>query len=170
MPSHKTHCAISKKRTGYDFSALHDWIDGPSKTLGKNHRTARHALNDTDMKTIKQYWDNKKGNGWGDKAVIEWLFHVSLDNHDTAFKISRRAYGGNRFNYYKFGLAESGYLYIVFNAIADSELKETFSEEDTIFDDSDESLFDLDIISVIKDVKNFVKGFSKSMDNLFKGQ
>jgi XTP/dITP diphosphohydrolase len=59
MPSHKTHCAISKKRTGYDFSELHDWIDGPSKTLGKNHRTVRHAWNETDMKTIYFITSNK---------------------------------------------------------------------------------------------------------------
>jgi hypothetical protein len=170
MPSHKTHCAISKKRTGYDFSELHNWIDGPSKTLGKNHRTVRHAWNDTDRKTIQEYWDNKKGTGWGDKAVIEWLFHISLDNLSTAFKWSKITYGENRFNFYKFGLAESGYLYIDFDNIADSDLKETFSEEDTIFDDNDESLFDIDLTSVVKDVKKIVKGFSKSWDDLFKGR
>lgn len=168
MPNHKTHCAISKKRTGYDFSELHTWIDYPSKTLGKNHRTERHALTDSDIRTIRQYWDNKKGNSWGDKAVVEWLFHISMDNLDTAFKMSRKAYGGNRFNYYKFGLAESGYLFIDFDKVDDRELKETFSEEDTIFDDSDESMFDLDIISVVDDVKKFVKGFRKSLNDMLK--
>ena len=167
MPSHKTHCAISKKRTGYDFSELHDWIDGPSKTLGKNHRTERHALNDADIKKIREYW-GKKGKGWGDKAVIEWLFHISLDNLDTAFKISRKAYGENRFNYFEFGLAESGYVYLDFESMDDGELKETFSRDDYIFDESDESLLDLDLISVVKDVKKFVKGFGQSMGDLFK--
>jgi hypothetical protein len=167
MPSHKTHCAISKKRTGYDFSKLHTWIDAPYKELGVNHRTERHALNDVDKNKIKQYWD-KIGDGMGDKAVIEWLFHISLDNLDTAFKMSRKAYGGNRFNFYKFGLAESGYLFIDFDKVNDHDLKETFSEEDTIFDDSDESLFDLDLVSAFKDVKKFVKGFSKTMNDLFK--
>ena len=168
MPSHKTHCAISKKRTGYDFSELHKWIDEPSGTLGKNHRTERHAWKYEDMKTIQRYWEKKKGKGWGDKAVIEWLFHVSLDNLDTAFKWSRKTYGANRFNYFEFGLAESGYVYLDFDTMADGKLKETFSQDDYIFDESDESLFDLDLTSVVKDVKKLVKGFSKSMDDLFK--
>jgi hypothetical protein len=168
MPNHKTHCAISKKRTGYDFSELHDWIDGPSKTLGKNHRTVRHAWNETEMKTIQRYWDDKKGKGWGDKAVIEWLFHISLDNLSTAFKWSKKTYGENRYNYFELGLAESGYMYLDFDTKADGGLKETFSHDDYIFDNSDESLFDLNLTSVVKDVKKFVKGFSKSMDDLFK--
>jgi len=168
MPNHKTHCAISKKRTGYDFSELHTWIDEPYKRLGKNHRTERHTLVDSDIRKIRYYWNNKKGEGWGDKAVIEWLFHISLDNLDTAFKMSKKSYGENRFNYYKFGLTESGYLFINFNKLKDYELKETFSGEDTIFDDSDESLFDLDLISIAKDVKKFVKGIGKTFDDILR--
>ena len=71
MPNHKTHCAISKKRTGYNFSELHTWIDEQSKTYRSDHRIFRHAWNETDKNTIQIYWDNKKGKGWGDKAVIE---------------------------------------------------------------------------------------------------
>jgi len=168
MPNHKTHCAISKKRTGYDFSELHTWIDEPSKKLGKNHRTVRHAWNETDKRTIKQYWDNKKGKGWGDKAVIEWLFHISLDNLSTAFKWSKITYGENRYNYFELGLAESGYMYIDFDTKGDRELKNTFSRDDYISDDGEESLFDLDLISIAKDVKKFVKGFSKSVDDFFR--
>lgn len=100
---------------------------------------------------------------------MEWLFHISLDNLSTAFKWSKITYGENRFNYFEFGLAESGYIYIDFDKIEDSELKETFSEEDSFFDDSDESLLSLDTISAaVKDVKKFVKGFSKSMEDFFK--
>lgn len=160
MPSHKTHCAISKKRTGSNFSELHEWMDEPYKRLGKNHRTTRHTLNDDDMRVVRQRW--------GDKGVIEWLFHISLDNLDTAFKMSRNAYGENTFNYYQFGLEESGYIHLKFGKINNYDLKETFSEEDTIFDDSDESLLDMDLISVVKDVKKFVKGFSKRMEDFFK--
>jgi hypothetical protein len=168
MPNHKTHCAISKKRTGYDFSELHNWIDGPSKNLGPNLRTVRLAWKDTDRKTIHRYWGEKKGKGWGDKAVIELLFHISIDNLSTALKWSKITYGENRYNYFELGLAESGYMYLDFDTMADRDLKETFSQDDFIFDDSDESLFDLDLTSVVKDVKKFVKCFSKSMEDFFK--
>jgi hypothetical protein len=110
----------------------------------------------------------KKGKDGGDKAVIEWLFHISLDNLSTAFKWSKITYGENRYNYFELGLAESGFMYLDFDTMPDKELKETFSRDDFIFDDSNESLFDLDLTSVVKDVKKFVKGVSKSIDDLFK--
>ena len=61
MPSLKTHCAISKKRTGYSFSELHKWIDESSKQYGYDHRKIRHSFNEREAKQIKQYWENKKG-------------------------------------------------------------------------------------------------------------
>ena len=83
----KVHCAISKERTGFDFKSLHEWIDKDCKKHGVNHRRVNHAYNLKDANTIKKYWDKKKGDGWGDKAIQEWLFHIALDNLDTAFKI-----------------------------------------------------------------------------------
>ena len=41
LPKFRTHCAISKKRTGNDFADLHRWIDEPTKTLGPDHRIER---------------------------------------------------------------------------------------------------------------------------------
>ena len=34
MPRGNTHCAISKKRTGFDFKELHKWIDENQKEDG----------------------------------------------------------------------------------------------------------------------------------------
>ena len=67
MPSLKTHCAISKKRTGYAFAELHKWIDEDTKAHGANHRNKRHYLNDVDKDKIKKHWDNVMGEGWGKK-------------------------------------------------------------------------------------------------------
>jgi hypothetical protein len=92
MPSVKTHCAISQKRTGNDFAELHKWIDEPTKDLGSDHRIERHYYNDDDKNTIKRRW--------GEKAVIEWLFHIALDNLYTAFKMSKQSfsYGDKTYN------------------------------------------------------------------------
>ena len=87
MPSFRTHCAISKKRTGNGFAELHRWIDKPTTRLGYDHRIERHHFNEADKNTIKRYWDSKR-KGLGEKAVIEWLFHIALDNLVTVFKMS----------------------------------------------------------------------------------
>lgn len=63
MPSLKTHCAISMKRTGIDFTELHRWIDEPTERLGSEHRIKRHYYNQRDKNTIKGYWDAKGGTG-----------------------------------------------------------------------------------------------------------
>ena len=45
MPKLPAHCAISKQRTGFNFTRLHQWIDNPpeAKELGPDHRIERHA-------------------------------------------------------------------------------------------------------------------------------
>ena len=70
MPRFRTHCAISKKRTGNNFAELHSWIDEPTKRLGYGHRIERHHFNEHDKNTIKRCWDAKR-EGLGEKAVIE---------------------------------------------------------------------------------------------------
>ena len=91
MPNIRAHCAISKQRTGFNFEELHRWIDNPPEinNLGVDHRIERHAYTVADEQYIKTYWDQKKGPGWGEKAVIEWLFHVAIDNISTAYKLSK---------------------------------------------------------------------------------
>ena len=130
MPRFKIHCAISKKRTGNDFGELHKWIDQPSKSLGVNHRRRRHSYNKKDKNTIMEYW-NSKGKGLGEKAVIEWLFHIALDNLDTAFKMSKKSfsYAEKTYNLIEFGLSESGYIHCSFKCVDDSELGSLFKEE-----------------------------------------
>ena len=128
MPSLRIHCAISKKRTGCDFKKLHQWIDSSQKELGKNHRKIHHALNDIELNKIKFFWDREKGTGWGDKAVIEWLFHITLDNLETAYKLSQKTYGDQTFNYFQFGLQHNGYIYCLFQRKTFNELKTNFQK------------------------------------------
>jgi hypothetical protein len=129
MPSLKTHCAISKKRTGNSFEELHMWIDDPSRKLGQDHRMKRHYFNDKDKNLIKKYWEDK-GEGLGEKAIIEWLFHIAIDNLDTAFKMSKKSfsYGFKTYNLLTFGLSKSGYIHCDFERVDESEF-------DLIFDD-----------------------------------
>jgi hypothetical protein len=127
MPSFKTHCAISKKRTGNSFAELHRWIDEPTKSLGYEHRMERHYLNDDDKNTIKRRW--------GEKAVIEWLFHMALDNLVTAFKMSSKSfsYGSKTYNLMQFGLNKSGYIHCDFEKVDERDFPFMFegeSEED----------------------------------------
>ena len=130
MPSFKTHCAISKKRTGRSFSELHRWIDESTKNLGVDHRTKRHYYNENDKNKIKEYWDSK-GKGLGEKAIIEWLFHIAIDNLDTAFKMSRKSfsYGRKAYNLMEFGLSTSGYIHCNFKRVEEDELNSIFEED-----------------------------------------
>lgn len=116
MPSKKTHCAISQQRTDFAFGKLHDWIDEGAKTTGVDHRKERHHFNLADKKAIKDYWDKAKGKGWGEKAVIEWLFHIALDNMDTSYKMSlkSRSYGRNTYNCIKIHLHPNGFINCTF--------------------------------------------------------
>ena len=84
MPDVETHCAISKERTGEEFRKLHEWIDAPRKELGFNHRIERHAFHEG----YKDYIEKE----WGKKGVVEWLFHLSLDNIETANKFASDIY------------------------------------------------------------------------------
>jgi hypothetical protein len=134
MPSVKVHCAISQKRTGNDFAELHRWIDKPKAELGYDHRIERHTFNEKDKNYIKEYWD-AKGEGLGEKAVIEWLFHIAIDNLDPAFKMSKKSfsYGDKTYNLMEFGLSESGYIHCNFYRKDEDELRFIFegeSEED----------------------------------------
>ncbi len=115
MPLGKVHRAISKKRTGFDFAELHKWIDEDEEKLGVDHRINRHAFNLSDATYIEKKW--------GEKAVVEWLFHIALDNLDTAFKTSKRVYKSNTFNYIEFGF-EGKYIHTNFDRLSEYELEE----------------------------------------------
>jgi hypothetical protein len=132
MPSNRIHCAISKKRTGHTFEELHRWMDEPYEKFGINHRKERHFYNEKDEKEILEYW-NKNGS-LGEKAVVEWLFHIALDNLWTAFEKSHHVYSDNAYNYYKIGLHESKYIDFDFDHISEDELKKKFDEKS--FNDS----------------------------------
>ncbi len=130
MPSVKTHCAISLKRTGNSFAELHRWIDEPRSRLGSDHRIERHYYNEGDKNYIKGYWDAKR-EGLGEKAVIEWLFHIALDNLCTAFKMSKQSfsYGDKTYNMMEFGLTKSGYIHCNFDRVDEGEFHFIFEDE-----------------------------------------
>jgi len=130
MPSVKIHCAISWKRTGNDFAELHSWIDDPTRTLGVDHRTERHSYTGNLKEFIKGYWDDKM-EGLGEKAVIEWLFHIAIDNLCTAFKMSSKSfsYGSKTFNLMQFGLSKSGYIHCDFQRVNERDLNSIFEDE-----------------------------------------
>lgn len=119
MPSVRTHCAISQKRTGFGFEELHRWIDDGAKTMGVDHREKRHYFNRKDQREIKDYWDAKKGKGWGEKAIVEWLFHIALDNLETAYKLSLKedSYGRNTYNCIEVAFNRNGYIDCKFDRI-----------------------------------------------------
>jgi hypothetical protein len=126
MPKLDQHCAISKKRTGFDFRELHMWMDAPKDKLGYNHRIRRHLYNEEEEKKIKDYWENKRGKGWGQRAVVEWLFHIALDHLSTAFKKSKSVYGERTFNYIAFGLSKTNYVHLDHDAYSEYGLEEYF--------------------------------------------
>jgi len=130
MPSLKIHCAISKKRTGNNFAELHRWIDKSATILGYDHRVERHYFNEDDKNTIKRHWDAKR-EGLGEKAVIEWLFHIALDNLDTAFRMSSKSfsYGPKTYNLMQFGLSKSGYIHCEFKRVNERNLPFIFEDE-----------------------------------------
>ena len=129
MPDLDTHCRLSRYRMHYNFERLHEWIDGKQDAMGLNHRLSRHAYNKEDEQFIKAYWDKEKGDGWGEKAVIEWLFHLAIDNLDTAFKKAKSRYKEKAFNFFAFGIGENGYIYDSFDRKTDKDLEELFIEK-----------------------------------------
>ena len=86
MSDLKTHCKISLERTKgkNDYKELHQWMDEPKSMFGNNHRLERHSLNDVYLKYVL---DN-----WGEKGVVEWLFHIAIDNLETATKRAHSCY------------------------------------------------------------------------------
>jgi hypothetical protein len=111
VPSLRVHCAISKQRTGFEFEELHRWIDEGAKSMGVDHREKRHYFNRKDQREIKDRW--------GEKAVVEWLFHIALDNLGTAYKfsLSKSSYGANTYNYLRVILNPNGYIDCKFDRI-----------------------------------------------------
>ena len=123
MPSFRTHCAISKKRTGNDFAELHSWIDESATRLEHDHRTERHSFIEDDKNKIKEKW--------GEKGIIEWLFHIALDNLATAFTMSKKSfsYGSKTYNLMRFGFRESGYIHCDFERVDERDLQSIFEDE-----------------------------------------
>ena len=121
MPSVEEHCAISKKRTNKEFRELHEWTDAPKSELGVNHRIERHSDNEIYRKFIETRW--------GDKAVIEWLFHIAVDNLQTAYKASHDVYEDRTFNYYRFALSKSDEMFFDCGKHSEVQLLKKFKGE-----------------------------------------
>ena len=93
-------------------------------------RRKRHYFNEGDKNRIRSYWDTKR-EGLGEKAVIEWLFHIALDNLDTAFRMSKKSfsYGHKTYNLMHFGMSKSGYIHCEFERVAERDLQVIFEDE-----------------------------------------
>lgn len=131
MPKNSKHCVISEERTGFNFKDLHSWIDQDEDGLRMNHRCKRHFYNTELEKEIKERWD-KKGKeigkrNLGKKAVVEWLFHIAVDNLETAMKRGKKVYGKVH-NYFKFGWRDNGFIEFIGDRLDDDELEEEFYE------------------------------------------
>lgn len=122
MPSIEVHCAISKKRTGESFKELHEWIDEPGTLKGAEHRLDRHRYTEEDRDYIKKTWDLKLGSGGGNKAIVEWLFHIAMDYMDVGFKMSNTIYENNQNNVFMFGFNNEGNIHTTFGTIDKTEL------------------------------------------------
>jgi len=121
MPNFNVHCKISEIRTGNRFEALHKWIDQPREDLGVDHRTERHSYNRADEQYIRDRWDSR--------GVVEWLFHIAIDNIDTAYKKEKTTYGKeNAFNFFRFGLASDNFIYIDAETLDDDALEDEFGD------------------------------------------
>jgi len=72
-----------------------------------------------------------KGKDWAKKAVIEWLFHIALDNLVTAFRMSNKSfsYGHKTYNLMQFGLSKSGYIHCDFQRVDERDLHFIFEDE-----------------------------------------
>ena len=121
MPDNIIHCEISKKKTGKKFSELHKWIDNKSllKHLGIDHRRHRHYYNIRDEEIILSRW--------GAEGVIEWLFHIAIDNLETAQKRARKLeISENNYIQIAFG-KESGFIYLDFEEVKKQDIIEKFT-------------------------------------------
>jgi len=67
----------------------------------------------------------------GEKAVIEWLFHIALDNLATAWRMSNKSfsYGPKTYNLMQFGLSKSGYIHCDFKRVDERSLPFRFEDE-----------------------------------------
>ncbi|MCJ7572590.1 MAG: hypothetical protein MUO82_12085 [Candidatus Thermoplasmatota archaeon] len=122
MPSLEEHCCISLERTKGkdDFRKLHEWMDEPKKDLGVNHRMLRHTDNASDREFVKTHW--------GEKAVVEWLFHIAIDNLVTAYKSSNNVYG-TAYNYYRIAIVEDGKIILTHEKLSESQLIKLFRDK-----------------------------------------
>ncbi|MFW9881497.1 MAG: hypothetical protein ACFFG0_51185 [Candidatus Thorarchaeota archaeon] len=123
MPELRAHCKISRDRTSEEFEDLHRWIDNPpeAKILGVNHRIKRHAYKVEDEEYIK--------NIWGEKGVIEWLFHVAIDNIHTAYKLAKKYYGVKAFNFIQIGInPDTNFIYVDHDRVSKRDLSDIFND------------------------------------------
>jgi len=122
MPSVEEHCRISLERTkGYcDYRELHEWMDRPERYLGVNHRLERHVDNEIYREYIRSRW--------GEKAVVEWLFHIAVDYLVTAYRSSNVVYC-TAYNYYRFALPDHGELVVDFDKLSNADLIRRFRDK-----------------------------------------
>ena len=97
-------------------------MDNPpeAEVLGSDHRILRHAYNKAEANMIRTKW--------GEKAIVEWLFHIALDNIHTAFKFSREIYGEDTYNFMKIGITTNDFIKLEFDRKTNRELNIEINE------------------------------------------
>lgn len=79
MPNNWVHCKDSKKKYGYDFKEIHEWMDEPSAIADKEHRYFRHNKYKTPKKAEQLFRDRvpEEYRMYIRNAVLD---HIKLDN------------------------------------------------------------------------------------------
>lgn len=95
-------------------------MDEPQRFLGVNHRMERHVDNEAYREFIRKRW--------GDRAIVEWLFHIAMDNLVTAYKTSNDVYQ-TAYNYYRLALLENGKIVIDYCKLSEDEVIRRFRDK-----------------------------------------
>lgn len=75
MPTMQTHIELSKKRTGMDFTGLHEWLDSP--VLSQKDKLSRHNILRLrrNLMVVARLFEND--------GVAEYLHHIEEDYHSN---------------------------------------------------------------------------------------
>jgi len=65
---------------------------------------------------------------FGKEAVIEWLFHIAIDNLETAYKLSKnKNICSNPYNYFEIGLKRNSFIALNNRTLTENEIDKKFS-------------------------------------------
>ena len=71
---------------------------------------------------------------WNERAVVEWLFHIAVDNLETAYKESYYCYKDKTYNFYQFVLEDDGLRNVKFDVFTKEIINELFVPNEFVKD------------------------------------